>query len=70
MKRITDLELKELPLGSVIKVVWSSPDNHTPSEEYCGVVFADKIGYEDGKVDNINTIAEAVYNNFCMVYLM
>ena len=35
-----------------------------------GVVFGDKIGWEDGQVDKLRIIAECVYNDWCMVYLL
>lgn len=70
MKRITDEELKELPFGSMIRVIWHNSYYHEPNEEYYGVVFENKIGYEDGKIDSLFTIAECMYNDWCMVYLM
>ena len=70
MKRITHEELNELPFGSMIRVVWHNSCNHGSTEEYYGVIFGNMIGYEDGKIDNVRTIAEAAYNNQCLVYLM
>lgn len=70
MKRITEEQLKELPFGSMIKVIWNDSCYHKPDEEYYGIIFGDKIGYEDGKIDSVFTIAESMYNNCCMVYLM
>lgn len=70
MKRITEEQLKELPFGSMIRIIWNDSCYHKPDEEYCGVIFGDKIGYDDGKIDSVSTIAESIYNNCCMVYLM
>ena len=35
-----------------------------------GVIFGDKIGYEDGEFDDTRTIAECMFNDWCMVYLI
>ena len=39
-------------------------------EKKVGVVFGGKIGYEDGLIDDLRTIAECVYNDWCMIYLL
>lgn len=70
MKRITEEELKELPFGSMIRIIWHNSYYHEPNAEYYGVIFENKIGYEDGKIDSVFVIAESMYNNCCMVYLM
>ena len=70
MKRLTSSELLELPFGSVIKVIWHNSKYHDRNEEYCGVIFGDKIGYEDSESDDTRAIAECVFNDWCMVYLM
>lgn len=70
MRRITDSELLELKFGSQIRIIWHNSDHHKKNEEYYGVVFGDKIGYEDGLVDDLRTIAECMYNDWCMVYLL
>ena len=67
MKRITDSELLELPFGSKIRVI---KPHHPKNNEYYGVIFGDKIGYEDGKFDNTRTIAECMFDDWCMVYLI
>ena len=70
MKRITDGELLELGLGSKIRIIWHNSPYHDKNEEYYGVVFGKKIGWEDGAVDDLRTIAECMYNDCCMVYLL
>ena len=67
-RKITDSELLKLPFGSKIKVVWHNSPHHFKNSEYYGVIFGNKIGYEDGLVDNVRTIAECVFNDWCMVY--
>ena len=70
MKRITDSELLELTFGSKIRVIWHNSKYHKKGSEYCGVVFGDKIGYEDGLIDDLRAIAECMHNDSCMVYLI
>ena len=70
MKRITSTELRELQFGSKIRVIWHNSEYHEKNEEYYGVIFGDKIGYEDGKVDELYAIAECEFNDWCMVYLL
>lgn len=70
MKRITDGELLDLPFGSVIKIIWHNSSRHKKNEEYQGVIFGDKIGYEDGLSDITRNIAECMFNDWCMCYLM
>lgn len=70
MKRITHEEIKDLSFGSMVRVIWHNSKSHEQNAEYYGVVFGNKIGYEDGKIDEVNTIAECMFNNWCMVYLM
>ena len=50
MKRITDSELLELPFGSKIRVIWHNSNHHPKNDEYYGIIFGNKIGYEDGKI--------------------
>lgn len=66
MKRITDSELLELAFGSRIRVIWHN-SNH---DEFYGVIFGDKIGYENGEFDYTRTIADCMYSDWCMVYLL
>ena len=68
MKIITDRELLQPPFGSKIRVVWRNSHHRPKNDEYYGVIFGDKIGYEDGKLDDTRTIAECVFNNLCVVY--
>ena len=70
MQRITDGQLLELPFGSQIRIIWHNSKHHEKNEEYYGVIFGEKIGYEDGFIDNRRNIAECVCNDWCMVYLM
>lgn len=68
-KQITDIELMVLPFGSIVEVEWKSKTEHDNNEKYRGVIFSNKIGYEDGKIDPIRTIAESAYLGLCTVYL-
>lgn len=70
MRRIEHYELSELPFGSQIRVIWHNSKHHEKNEEYYGVIFGDKIGYEDGLTDNIRDIAESMFNDWCMVYVV
>lgn len=70
MRRITDGELMELAFGSQIRVIWHNLKCYKKNEEYYGVIFGDKIGYEDDLVDNRRDVAECIFNDWCMVYLM
>lgn len=70
VKRVTDSELLDLPFGTKLKVVWHNSKHHEKNEEYVGVVFGQKIGWEDGLEDDLRTIAECAYNDWCMVYIM
>lgn len=63
-KLLTNEEIQKLSFGNKVKVVWSD------TEQYTGVVYGDKIGYEDGKHDSIKIIAEAEYSGLCKVYLI
>jgi len=67
-KQISDSELMNLPLGSIIEVEWK-PNNIADTEKYRGVIFSNQIGYEDGKIDYVRTIAESTYLCLCAVYL-
>ena len=67
---MTDSELLGLPLGSKIKVIWHNSTHHHKNDEYYGVIFGDKIGYDDGEFDDTRTIAECVFNDWCMVYIL
>ena len=69
-RRITDSELLELPFGSMIKVIWHNSIHHHKNSEYYGVIFGKKIGYEDGFIDEVRTIAECVFNDWCIVYIL
>lgn len=70
MKELTITELRELPFCSRIKIVWHNSEYHDLNAEYIGVIFGDKIGYEDGLVDRVHVIAESMHDDRCMVYLM
>jgi len=54
----------------MIRVIWHNSKYHEKNAEYYGVIFADKIAYEDGIVDPIHILAEAVNDDCCMVYQM
>lgn len=70
MQRITDSQLLELPFGSQIRIIWHNSKHHEKNEEHYGVIFGEKIGWEDGLVDNRRDIAECMFNDWCMAYLM
>lgn len=70
MRRISDRELSELKSWTVIKIVWYNSIHHRNGGEYYGTIYGDEIRYSDGLVDRTRTIAEAMYNDECMVYLM
>ena len=70
MKRITDSELLELPFGSKIRVIWHNSNYHPKNDEYYGIIFGNKIGYEDGEFDYTKIIAISIFNDCCMVYLI
>lgn len=63
MKKLTILELHNLPFGSIVKVVWVN------DYEYRGVIFGDNIGYEDGKIDHFCLIGNYMISGICEVYL-
>ena len=46
-----------------VNVVWSN------DESYYGIVFGDKIGYEDGKYDSLETINNHKLRGMCKVYI-
>lgn len=70
MRRIDSSELKDLAFGSKIRVIWHNSNRHEKNSEYYGVIYGENIGYEDGLTDNIQTIAESIFNDWCMVYLI
>ena len=70
MYKVTDGELLKLSFGSKIKIIWHNSNHYPKNDEYYGVVFGDKIGYEDGECEYTRNIAECVFNNWCMVYLI
>lgn len=62
---INNDKLNTLFLGNKVKVVWKNPE-----EVYYGVIFGNKIGYDNGKFDSINIITDHVNRGFCKVYLL
>jgi len=70
MKRITDSKLLELPFGSMIRVIWHNSKYHEKNVEYCGVIYGNNIGWEDGLTEETRIIAECMYNDWCMCYLV
>ena len=68
MKELTISEFRELPFGTNIIVHIDMP-YLTRDETYNAVVVRDKIYYEDGKVDEIRTIEEYMFNDCATVYL-
>ncbi len=65
----TSDEISYLPLGSVIKVIWHKSDCYEKGEEYFGVKYGDKVGWEDGRSDEVETLVVGVKNNKCEIYL-
>ena len=70
MKRITDMELRELPFGTQIKIIWHNSRGHDKNEEHLGVIFGNKIGWENGETNAVKMIAGCMRINLCMVYQM
>ena len=70
MKRITDEELLKLPFGSKIRIIWHNSKNYPKNAEYYGVIFGNRIGYEDGEFDDTRVIARNMFMDRCMVYLI
>lgn len=62
-------ELVYMPLGSKIKVVWHKSNCYEEGEEYFGVKYGDKVGWEDGNNDELQTLISGINNNCCSVYL-
>ena len=68
MKKLTLSEFRELPFGANIVVHINMPYLNR-DETYNGVIVRDKIYYEDGKVDEIRTIEEYMFDDLATVYL-
>ena len=68
MKKLTLSEFRELPFGTNIVVHINMPYLNR-DETYNGVIVRDKIYYEDGKVDEIRTIEEYMFDDLATVYL-
>jgi hypothetical protein len=68
MKKLTLSEFRELPFGTNIIVHIDMPYLNR-DETYNGVIVRDKIYYEDGKVDEIRTIEEYMFDDLATVYL-
>lgn len=64
MRELTAIELKDLPFGTNVKIVWPSRN-----ESCKGVILVTQIAYEDGALDNIYTVCRNILNNFCKVYV-
>ena len=62
-------ELNYMPLGSIMKVVWHKSDRYEEGEEYFAVKYGDKVGWEDGSSDELQTLISDVNNHCCSVYL-
>lgn len=64
--RINGSQLKALSFGTQIRVSWFS---NTTSK--LGVVFGDRVGWEDGSVSSIKDIADTIdTTDSCMVFLV
>ena len=63
-------ELFDLPFGTQIKIVWDNSTYHKKNLTLKGVIFGDKIGWEDGLVDEQGMIRESMYAGSCKVYLV
>lgn len=68
MRKLTLSEFRELPFGTNIVVHIDMPYLNR-DETYNGVIVRDKIYYEDGKVDEIRTIEEYMFDDLATVYL-
>lgn len=68
MKRLALSEFRELPFGTNIVVHIDMPYLDR-DETYNGVIVRDKIYYEDGKVDEMRTIEEYMFDDLATVYL-
>lgn len=62
-------ELVYMPLGSKIKVIWHKSDRYEEGEECFAVKYGDKIGWEDGSSDELQTLISGINNHCCIVYL-
>lgn len=62
MGKINADQIFKLSFGTKIKIVYSDV------ESYKAVVFGNRIGYENGNVDDIITISEQFFNNQCEIY--
>lgn len=65
----TSDELSYMPLGSVIKVIWHKSNCYEEGEEYFGVKYGDKVGWEDGSSDELETLILGINSSSCDAYL-
>ena len=77
VRKITDTELLELNFGSKIRIMWHNSLHQEyygvvfgKDKEYYGIVSGKKIGWEDGTVDDLRTIAGCIHKDYCTVYLL
>jgi hypothetical protein len=62
-------EMAYMPLGSKIKVIRHKSDFYEEGEENFAVKYGDKIGWEDGSSDELQTLISGINNYHCIVYL-
>ena len=70
MVRITRKHLEKLPFGSIVKVEYTAPHPSINGLIRRGVIFGDKLGYEDGVVDDLSDVADYIDRNLCIVFLI
>ena len=69
MKSIGYSEILDLPFGTNLVVHIKMDVPYKRDETYNAVIVRDKIYYEDGKVDDIRTISEYIYNGVTEVFI-
>lgn len=69
MKQLTTNEVLNLPFGSKIKIC-KPYHPHYDIDNCFAVVFGDKVGYKNGEYDKLETIANYMFENWCIVYLI
>lgn len=70
MRRITYRELLELSFGSEIRIIWHNLRHQKNGVEEYGVIFGNKIGFENGLSLETKNIAKSMRDDLCMCYLI
>lgn len=50
-------------------MIWHKSDCYKEGEEYFGVKYGDKVGWEDGSSDELQTLISGIISNYCSVYV-